>query len=462
MSDAYRAFMAAKAIHVPPRGLSRVPALSSHLFPFQADTVRFLLEGGSGGCFFDTGLGKTRVQLEYLVHAAAASNGRALLFTPIAVGRQIAREGASLGYPVHIIRDADGVREGINICNYERRHLLDVGAFGASSLDESSILKSFTGATTRDLIDRFAGHRFKMAATATPAPNDHMEIGQHAEFLSLMTSHEMLMRWFIADQTQMGRYRLKHHAVQAFYDWMASWARMAEHPRDLGDDIPGFDLPPLQIIRHRADSDRPITSAEGTLFAGLDVSATSLHDVKRQTAEARAAAAAAIVHAHAGEPCLIWCDTDYEADALLAVLPDARDVRGSQTTDQKEATLEAFSDGSLRHLITKPRIAGFGMNWQHCRRMVFVGRSFSYEAWYQAVRRCWRFGQTRPVEVHLIGAEGEDRIGAVIDHKADAHRQMRAAMAAAMRRAVGRDRHVINAYNPTHAGRLPTWLRSAS
>lgn len=458
----YRSFIDGKAIAVPPRGLTSVPSLSSHLFNFQREGVDFGLRAGTWGCFFDTGLGKTRVELEWLTHASGASNGRGLLFAPLAVGRQIEREGLALGYQVRVVRDAAEVREGVNICNYDRLHLLDPSAFGAVALDEASILKSFTGATTRALIQAFAGHRWKMTATATPAPNDHMEIGQQGEFLSLMSSHEMLMRWFIADQTAMGRYRLKHHAVDAFYDWMASWSRMAEHPRDLGDDIPGFDLPPLNVIRHFAESDKPISGADGALFAGLEVSATDIHTIKRQTAEARAREAAGVVKAHRREPCLIWCDTDYEADALLAILPKAKDVRGSHSIERKEDTLAAFADGSLRVLITKPSICGYGLNWQHCRRMVFVGRSFSYEAWYQAVRRCWRFGQTQPVDVHLIVAEGEDTIGRVIDRKAADHRRMKAAMTAAMARAVARSREVIQTYNPTHAGRIPAWLRSAS
>lgn len=301
------------------------------------------------------------------------------------------------------------------------------------------------------------GHRFRMCATATPAPNDYMEIGTHSEFLSIMNINEMLSRFFINDTMQASQqWRLKRHAEDAFWDWMASWARMAETPADLGYDASAYVLPPLNVHRHRAAGD--VRAPAGALFQ-LEVSATSLHDVKRQTAEARAEACARLVPAT--DPCLIWCDTDYEADALRAVIPDAVEVRGSHTAERKEETLTAFATGAARVLITKPSVAGFGMNWQHCATMIFAGRSFSYEAWYQAVRRCWRFGQTRSVECHLIVAEGEDQIGRVIDRKSADHQKMKRAMAQAMRRAMAAEAGVKVPYQPTYKGEWKSWILSA-
>lgn len=464
MTGAYQSFIAQKAIATPARGLNVVPPLADHLFRFQREAVTFGLRVGSWGCFFETGLGKTACELEWCRHAAAASNGRALILTPLAVARQIEREGIRWGYPVRVIRTMDDVTDGIAICNYDRLHLLDPQAFGAVALDESSILKAFTGATTRALIQAFAGHRWRMAATATPAPNDHMEIGQHAEFLGLMPSNEMLMRWFIADQTSMGKYRLKGHAVTAFWDWMASWARMAEHPRDLGDDLPDFDLPALEVHRHLVESDLHQAQSEA-LFTGLTVSATDMHTLKRQTAERRAEAAADLVSRTPG-PWVVWCDTDYEADALwqaFGAASDVAEVRGSQSTETKESHLADFAEGRVRVLITKPAMCGYGLNWQHCASMAFVGRSFSYESWYQAVRRCWRFGQRRIVHVHLIVAEGEDAIGHVIDRKAADHARMKRAMVAAMHRATAEHGPAVRAaYAPAHRGQLPTWMRAAS
>ena len=458
MTPEYAAFLAAKAPR--PQAVGITPgAMPGHLFDYQQAVAAFALEQGRCGVFLDTGLGKTRIDLECLRQSAEASNGRALLLTPLAVARQIEKEGRELGYPVRVIRSQDDAGEGINICNYDRLELLRPEAFGAIALDESSILKSFTGTTTRARIASFAEHRFRFAFTATPAPNDHMELGQHSEFLGIMASNEMLARWFVSDQTQMGRYRLKGHGEAHFWEWMASWSRCAETPEDLGFDGSAFVLPPLNVKRHRAYGD--LRAPAGALFMS-DLSATNIHDVKRQTAEARADAVARLVEAEPGESWVVWCDTDYEADALIAKMPPgAVEVRGSQPIEKKEAALASFAEGEARIIVTKPSVAGMGLNWQHAARVAFAGRSFSYEAWYQAVRRCWRFGQKRPVDVHLIVAEGEDQIGRVIDRKAEDHAKMKRAMAEAMKRAMRRS-DVKVPYNPTHIARMPEWLTSAA
>ena len=450
MNADYAEFLAAKAVVAPMRGLADVPQLAGHLFAGQRHCVEFHLRAGSSGCFLDTGMGKTPIELEWAAHAAAASNGRALILTPLAVARQIEAEGKRWGYRMRVIRNQEEAGEGINVCNYDRLELLDPSAFGAVALDESSILKSWTGKTTRRLIETWASHRWRLAATATPAPNDHMELGTHAEFLGIMPMQDMLVRWFINDTADTGTWRLKGHARQAFWDWMSSWSRMAEHPRDLGDDVPGFDLPPLEVIRHVSDeASHP--------FTAVRVSATEMFKIKRLTSETRARITAELV-ASDREPWVLWCDTNAEADALLAIVPDAGEVRGSDSIDEKEATIAAFGDGSIRALITKSSITGYGLNWQHCARMAFVGRTFSYENYYQAVRRCWRYGQKRPVQVHLIVADGEDAIGRVIDRKADDHAAMKAEMVAAMRRNLGAGAALRVPYNPTHFGRLPSWL----
>lgn len=459
MTMDYRAFLASKKPRAMPVGIEP-PSLHSGLFDFQAACVDFTLRQGRAGLYLDTGLGKTFCQLEWADKAMRASNGRALIMTPLAVARQMEREGRERGYDVRVIRQQSEAAAGINIVNYDRLDMIDPSRFGAVSLDEASILKNFTGKTTRALTDAFRDHRFKLAATATPAPNDHMELGQQSDFLGVMAPNEMLSRYFINDAaTASHQWRLKKHAETAFWEWMASWSRMAQSPEDLGFDGSRYALPKLDVIRHRADS-VDIKAMEGTLFA-LDVSATTMHDLKRQTAEARADKAAELV-AGDPQPWVIWCDTDAEADALAKRLPDAVEVRGSMSIERKEENLAAFAEGQVRDIITKPSIAALGSNWQHCSRMVFVGRTFSYEAWYQAVRRCWRFGQTRPVEAHIIVAEGEDQIGRVIDRKADEHAGMKRAMAAAMRRATTRTGRRLVDYDPKHEGRLPSWLRSAA
>jgi hypothetical protein len=459
MQSDYAAFLASKAPKAQAVGIEPGP-MPAHLFDYQAECVAFGLRQGRAAMFLDTGLGKTRIQLEWCKQAAAASNGRALLLTPLAVARQIEREGLALGYSVRVIRSQDEARDGINVCNYDRLGALDTIQFGAVSLDESSILKSFTGATTRALIASFAEHRFRLCATATPAPNDHMELGTHAEFLGVMRSQEMLSRWFINDtSTASQNWRLKGHAVNDFWDWVASWARCAETPADLGYDASRFVLPPLNVIKHKAIGEaKPI---DGALFVS-DMSATNIHEVKRQTAGARADVVAQLVNADPAEPWLIWVDTDYEAQAVHERLPSVVEVKGSHTPEIKETRLIGFASGDVRHLLTKTGIAGMGMNYQHCARMAFVGRSFSYESWYQAVRRCWRFGQVRPVDVHLIVAEGEEQIGRVIERKAAGHDTMRRAMAAAMLRARETRAETKIPYIPTHDARLPAWLTCAA
>jgi len=452
----YAKFLASKAPRPNATGLAVVPALNPALKPHQADCVAFGLKQGRWGCFLDTGLGKTLTQLEWCHHAAAATNGYALILTPLAVAAQIVREADRFGYQARQIRSQAEAGPGINVCNYDMLNALEPAAYGAVALDESSILKNFTGKTTCRLIEAFAATRFRMAATATPAPNDHMELGNHAEFLGIMSATEMLTRFFINEtETASQKWRIKRHAEQDFWDWMASWARMAETPADLGHDASEYILPDLRIHRHKAAGD--VRAAAGALFAA-ELSATTMHNVKRQTAEARAEMCASLVPAEGS--CLIWCDGDYEADALRASIPHAIEVRGSMDARRKEDGLTAFSTGSARVLITKPSVAGFGMNWQHCNTMIFAGRSFSYEAWYQAVRRCWRFGQTRPVDCHLIVAEGEDQIGRVIERKSADHSKMKRAMAAAMQR-IGQSSETRVTYQPNHKGKLPSWLSAA-
>lgn len=456
MVDEYTRFLANKAPTVMASGIKPHP-MNENLFDFQAAATAFCIEQGRAALFLDTGLGKSICELEFATQGADATNGRALILTPLAVARQMEAEAARFGFDARVIRDQSEARDGINICNYDRLDKLDPEAFGAVVLDESSILKSFSGKTTRALISAFQHARFRLAATATPAPNDHTELGNHSEFLGIMSYGDMLIRWFLNDSNDTGTWRLKGHAVESFWDWMASWARMAQSPADLGYDGARFVLPPLNVIRHRVEGD--IRAPMGALFAG-DVSATNMHAIKRQTSEARAEMVAGLVTAEPDHAWVIWCDTDYESDALARVVPGAVEVRGSHTIDRKEEVLAAFASGQVKRLITKSSICGYGLNWQHADRQAFVGRSFSYEAWYQDVRRSWRFGQTRPVNVHLAVAEGEDQIGRVIDQKAAGHANMQAAMAAAMRRNIGQSSEVKVPYNPTYQGRLPSWLQS--
>lgn len=459
----YLEMVAAKAPRPEFTGLSSCPSLSDRLRGYQRSTVEFGLAAGRWGCFLDTGLGKTLVEHEWGMHAADHSNGRTLILCPLAVAQQQRREGERFGYPIRVIRDMNGVGEGLNVCNYDRVHLLEPEAFGAVILDESAILRSFTGAVSANLRALFARHRWRLAAAAVPAPNDHTEIGQTAEFLGAMSAQEMMMRWFIPDHKKTGPYafRLRRHGEQAFWEWVASWARAATHPADLGYPEENFSVPEVRIIRHAIDS---AATVAGSLFAST-VNATTIHDIKRQTSSARAENMAAMIAQEPDEPWVVWVDTDYEADAALDALRKidtgrALDVRGKMSTEAKEEALDRFSSsGEPLVLVTKPEIAGLGLNWQHCARTWFMGRSFSYLNFYQAVRRFKRYGQTREVQIHLSIAEGEEVIGRSLDRKAEDHRRMMAHMVDAMASvSVAAASAKLTPYEPAASAPAPSWL----
>lgn len=314
-------------------------------------------------------------------------------------------------------------------------------------------------------MEAFKDTPFRLCCSATPAPNDYMELGQHCQFLGVMNSNEMLARWFIADQKNMGRYRIKHPAKASFWEWVASWARCVSKPSDLGFDDTGYDLPALEMRRHIVAADRSINpgaerDGQALLFRMPDTSATSIHREKRLTIEARAEVIAGLVANEPGEPWLIWCDTDYEADALTDLIPEAIEVRGSMSPEVKEQRLTAFATGQARILITKPSIAGQGLNLQHCARMAFVGLSFSYEAFYQAVRRCYRFGQVRSVQVHVACADTEESVWQVVNRKSGDHEGMKREMSAAMRRSISTS-EVLQVYRPAKLVALPAFLGAA-
>ena len=452
----YQDLLAKRAVQAPMRGIENVPPLHGGMFHYQKDVTEFLLRTGCGAAFLDTGLGKSLVSLEWGRVVAEHTGKPVLMLAPLAVAPQHVREARKFGLEAQVVRDQSEVAPGINVTNYAKIDHFDPAAFGGIVLDESSVIKNFTGATSRKLIAMFAETPFRLACTATPAPNDHMELGQHSQFLGVMPSNEMLSRWFIADQTNMGKYRLKGHAVRPFWNWVASWARCISKPSDLGYPDDGFDLPKLNFHHHVIQADITV-DAQDMLFRIPETSATSIHREKRLTANDRAQRIADVVNAEKGEAWVVWCDTDYEADALTARIPDAVEVRGSMSDTMKEERLVGFSEGSVRVIVSKPTVAGFGLNWQHCARIAFAGLSFSYEQFYQAVRRCWRFGQTREVDCHIAMADTERNIWDVVSRKAGDHEAMKTEMYSAMRRA-HESRQIKIDYQPTQAVQLPAWI----
>lgn len=408
VGEQYQDFLDRKQLVVPPAGID-VPAENLHpaLFPFQRDLTRWALRKGRSALFADTGLGKTIMQLSWAQHAAE----RVLILAPLAVARQTVREGERFGIPVTYARSQNQApATGIAITNYEMLDHFNAAEFGAVVLDESSILKSFTGKTRTALIETFTATPMRLCCTATPAPNDIAELANHAEFLGVMSRTEMLARFFVFKQLPHGqgtRWRLKGHAREPFYRWLASWSMAVKRPSDIGYDDADYDLPPLTI--------KPVIVATdytppGQLFA------TKLHGiqdraiVRRDTLQDRVVAVANLVMDEPFEPWLIWCGLNDEGRELQKLIPGAVLVEGADSPDSKADALTAFAENGVRVLITKPSIAGFGMNFQHCAHMAFCGLSDSYEQYYQAVRRCWRFGQEREVKAYVVLSEPEEAI----------------------------------------------------
>jgi superfamily II DNA or RNA helicase len=414
--------------------------LNDLLKPWQTQLVTWALKLGRAAFFADCGLGKTFMQLEWASRVAEHTGNPVLILCPLAVAAQTVKEARRFGIRnVKYCTAQDQVMADtrIIVANYERLENFD-NDVGGVVLDESSILKSFMGKTKRALVENFEHVTFKLACTATPSPNDVMELGNHCEFLGVMSSHEMLARFFINDTMAMGTYRLKAHAEADFWRWVCSWAASLASPADLLDangkpySNEGYVLPQLQLHEHVVEGpDAP--PDEGQLVHVANLNATTMHAEMRRTAVARAQKAAELVAREPDEPWVLWCNTNYEADAIAAALTEAGvaafdDLRGNQTLAMKETTLRAFSEGLSKVLLTKPSIAGFGLNWQHCARHAYVGLSYSFEQFYQALRRSYRFGQTREVHAHIIGAKSEAGIRASVARKQEDHRRLQARM----------------------------------
>lgn len=427
----YKAFLESKRLVMKPVGFD-VPQsdINRMLFGWQQDIVQWALRLGKAAIFSECGTGKTPMQLEWARHVAAHA-GPVLILAPLAVAHQTVAEGRKFGIDVlQVYEDGEIQPNSVWVTNYDRLKKFNCSKFAGVVLDESSILKAFSGTTKRLILSTFRNTRYKLACTATPAPNDHLELGNHAEFLNVMDSNEMISRWFINNSMSFGDYRLKGHAEKDFWRWVASWAVSVSLPSDLGYADDGFVLPPLNIVQHTVAVDQT-ANADGLLFRSGELSATSMHKEMRLTCADRAAKAAELVN-ESKETWIVWCNTNYEADALMKLIPDALEVRGSDSMQNKEEGVERFLDGA-RVLVSKPSILGFGLNFQHCSNMAFVGLSYSYEQQYQAIRRSYRFGQTRPVNVHLIFAETEGKVAESVAEKQREHEKMKVAMVDAMR-----------------------------
>lgn len=392
--------------------------LHDALSPFQKATDKWALSKGRACIFAGTGLGKTRMQCEFMRHVP----GKRLIVTPLAVAEQTIQEARDhLGMRIERVTAQTAFNgDRTYICNYDRLHQTEGVHWDAVCLDESSILKSHDGATRQYIQDRFRDTKYRLACTATPSPNDYMELATHAEFVGAMSRQEMLATFFTHDGGETSKWRLKRHAVADFWRWVSSWAMVYSHPRDIGFDTPGYDLPPMNIHDHVVEVESTIG---GGLFGEGDVNATSLYRVLRESAEDRVEVAKRVIESDPGT-WLVWVNTDEEQRLIKQAIPGIVSVQGSDHERDKEERMLGFASGFYSMLVTKPRIAGFGMNWQQCHKMIFCGVNYSFEQMYQAIRRCWRFGQKNAVDVHIITCNAQEAVKAALHAKEEAFKTM--------------------------------------
>ena len=399
-------------------GITEGVEISDKLFDFQQAIVKWALKKGRACVFADCGLGKSPVQLEWARNVHQTTGKPVLIVAPLAVSAQTVHEGKKFDVEVNFCRTKEDVVNGINITNYESLAKFDPSVFVGVVLDESSILKSYTGKTKRLIIESFANTKYRLCCTATPAPNNLIELLNHAEFLGIMKSGEALTIWFTNDTQQACNLRLKHNAVQSFYEWVSSWAVCLSKPSDIGFNDDRFILPPLEEINHIVKTEQ--VCQNGQLFRSTEVSATSMFNEKRLTLKDRVNKAIEIINSIDGQV-VAWCETNDEAAMLKKALADCKggsvEVHGSHSIEYKEQSAMDFIAGKYRVLISKPSIFGFGLNFQNCHDCVFVSMSYSFEGYYQAVRRFWRFGQTLPVTIHRVIADTEYNILTAIERK---------------------------------------------
>ena len=430
MSD-YEDFIKSKIFHDIDSGFDvELTDLNPMLFDFQKAMVKWALKRGRSAMFADCGLGKTPMQLEWALQIYKKTQKNILILAPLAVSKQTFQEGLKFNIKVNVCRTQKDVKPGINITNYEMLDHFESTKFIGIVLDESSILKSYSGKRKQQIINTFKDTKFKLACTATPSPNDHMEILNHSAFLNVMESHEALAIWFINKSDELGAYRLKHHAIKNFWKWVSSWAVSLQKPEDLGFENNGFNLPNLYITENLIEIDQT-DSAGDMLFRIPALSATDYHKEKRLTIPLRAEKVKNLVDSNNGIYC-IWCETNYEADELKKQLPNAIEIRGSHSDNTKEQVAIDFANGKIPVLISKPSIFGFGMNFQKCNNVIFCGLSYSYESFYQATRRFWRFGQTKDVNVQIVLGDTEKNILNVLRKKNEKYNELKTNMQKAM------------------------------
>jgi DNA modification methylase len=424
MND-YEEFIESKSKVVSHSGIHVESSdINPMLFPFQRDIVKWALGRGKAALFEDCGLGKSFQQLEWARHIP----GPVLILAPLAVASQTIAEGRKFHIELAYARNQIEVGGHITITNYEHLDKFDASYFAGVVLDESSILKNFTGKMRNAILDAFEDTPYKLACTATPSPNDYEELGNHSEFINVMSRTNMLAKYFINDANNTGTWRIKGHAVGPFWDWVASWAVGIGKPSDIGHDDTGYILPALTMKELKVEGSY---KKDFELIPTGATSATELYKSLRMTTIPRSELAAQMVN-ESTESWIIWCNTNDESAALAKLIPDAVEVKGADSIEVKETRISDFVNGRARVIISKPSITGLGLNFQHCHKVIFVSITYSYEDIYQAIRRAWRFGQKHPVDVYIITADNIEGVVDSIKAKKAAHESMMREMVSSM------------------------------
>lgn len=449
----YEEFLARKKFNAIEVGFTP-SSINSLAKPHQHAIINWACKRGRAAIFADTGLGKTLMQLEWANQVNQHTGGKVLIFAPLAVGKQTEQEGDKFGIDCRYVRSQSD--DAIQITNYEMIDNFNPADFAGVVLDESSILKGQSGAYRKMLTEFAATIQYRLSCTATPSPNDFMELGTQAEFLGVMSQVEMLAMFFTHDGSETQKWRLKGHGASKFWEWLSTWAVVISSPADLGFDGKEYELPKLTIHEAILPSNQ-----QDALFADVAMGLSAARVAKRSSIDDRVNACAELVNGH-DEPFLIWGDFNEETDKLSAAIDGAVQVKGADKQEAKEDRLLGFTAGTYQKLVSKASICGFGMNWQHCNKIAFVGATYSFEQFYQAVRRCWRFGQTKPVDVYVFMTEEEVGIHAIMMAKMDNDRLMRREMIRVMSDSMKKEIVGLTAdkteYNPTRAASLPSFV----
>jgi superfamily II DNA or RNA helicase len=456
----YQDFLKSKLLTSEPSGFDiNRGDLPGNLYDYQKDLVTWAIRRGKAALFTMTGTGKTAMQVTWGEMIHQYHGGNVLILAPLAVAHQTVREAAKFGIQVTYCRQQSDMRPGVNITNYEMlSHFTPEGITGIA-LDESSILKSYSGKIRNHIIEFSRVIPYRLACTATPAPNDYMELGNHAEFLGVMSYTEMLATFFVHDGGDTSKWRLKGHAESAFWKWLASWGCFLTKPSDLGYSDDGFILPPLHTHQHVVESG----PTEGALFTFEAKGLQERQQARRESISRRIERAAEIV-AVSRRPFLIWCDLNAESEGLCKAIPGAVEITGSNSDEWKEQKMMEFAAGNIDVMVTKPKIAGFGMNWQSCADTAFVGLSDSFEAIFQATKRFHRHGQTQEVNRHLIISEAEGAVLANVQRKESEFMAMIESMVehtkSIMQENVRSLTHQKIEYRPERKIIIPSWLNA--